>query len=100
MVPVSTDATPGERPLLRSELDLVRRYVPDLRIRYYSLFGRLDRFVLRRYNYERSPLGRRAIAGGLYALDWGLLSVPFLTSLAATCVMYGHPAGLARAAAP
>src|SRR6185295_15177206 len=60
-VPIRTDATPGERPMLESELDLVRRHVPDLVMRPYSLLGRLDRLILIRYNYERSPVVRRGI---------------------------------------
>src|SRR5262249_3489546 len=54
LVPVHTEATPGERPLVPAEVEIVRRYVPDLRMRHYMLFGRLDRFILVRFNYERS----------------------------------------------
>jgi 2-polyprenyl-3-methyl-5-hydroxy-6-metoxy-1,4-benzoquinol methylase len=90
LVPIRTEATPGERPMLRSELDLVRRYVPDLVVRPYALLGRLDRFVLVDYNYERSPRIRRGIVNALDSLDWALLSIPGLRSLAGTCVMYGR----------
>jgi 2-polyprenyl-3-methyl-5-hydroxy-6-metoxy-1,4-benzoquinol methylase len=91
LIPVHTEATPGERPLLRCELDLVRRYVPDLSVRHYSLLGRLDRFVLKNFNYERSSLLRRGIVNALDSFDWALLSLPALQKLAGTCVMYGHP---------
>src|SRR5262249_38711083 len=59
LVPVHTDATPGERPLIPSEIEMVRTHVPDLRLRHYMLLGRLDRFVLVNFNYERSPVIRR-----------------------------------------
>jgi 2-polyprenyl-3-methyl-5-hydroxy-6-metoxy-1,4-benzoquinol methylase len=90
LVPVRTEATPGERPMVRSELDLVRRYVPELAVRHYALLGRLDRFVLVDHNYERSPWLRRGVVSALGALDWALLSIPGLRRLAGTCVMHGR----------
>jgi 2-polyprenyl-3-methyl-5-hydroxy-6-metoxy-1,4-benzoquinol methylase len=91
LVPVHTDATPGERPLVASELEIVRSYVPDLQMRHYLLLGRLDRFVLVNYNYERSSAIRRAIVNAIYLLDYGLLSLPLIDRLAGACVLYGHP---------
>jgi len=91
LVPVHTDATPGERPLVPAELEIVRKYVPDLRIRHYMLLGRLDRFVLVNYNYERSSAFRRAIVSAIDLLDYGLLSLPLIDRLAGVCVLYGHP---------
>lgn len=91
-VPIRTDATPGERPMLKSELDLVRRYVPDLVMRPYSFLGRLDRLILIRFNYERSPTVRRGIVNGIALLDRLLLGLPGLDRLASTCVLHGHPA--------
>ena len=90
LVPVRTEATPGERPMLRAEIELLRRYAPDLQIRHYSLFGRLDRFILVDYNYERSSLLRRALVNALSSLDWTLLSVPGVRRLAGTCVMHSR----------
>ena len=91
LVPVHTDATPGERPLVGSELEIVRRYVPDLRLRHYMLLGRLDRFVLVNFNYERSSAIRRAIVNAIDLLDYGLLSLPLIDRLAGACVLYGQP---------
>ena len=90
MLPVKTDATPDERPLEPAELQAVRRSLPDLRIRFYSLFGRLTRFILVSYNYERSPLWRRAVVNSLALLDYGLLSLPVLRNMAGYAVLYGH----------
>ena len=99
MIPVETEATPDERPLVRSEVELVRRYVPDLRMRHYGLLGRLDQFILINFNYEQSPPLRRAIVNGIDLVDYGLLSLPGLSRLGGSCVMYGHPAkGIGAAA--
>jgi SAM-dependent methyltransferase len=91
-VPIRTDSTPGERPMLRTELDLVRRYIPDLVMRPYSFLGRLDRLILIRFNYERSPVVRRGIVSGIATLDWLLMFLPGLERLASTCVLHGHAA--------
>lgn len=91
MIPVHTEATPGERPLVASELDLVKRYVPDLRMRYYGLFGRLDQFILTNFNYERSSTARKTVVNAIDLIDYALLSVPLVKRLGSVCVMYGHP---------
>jgi len=91
MIPVHTDATPGERPLVKSELDLLKSYIPDLRLRHYSLFGRLDQFILTDFNYERSSVGRRAVVNAIDLVDYALLSLPLLKRLGGVCVMCGHP---------
>jgi len=90
MVPVKTEATPDERPLEFQEIEIIRRYLPDLRIRCFSLLGRLDRFILTANNYERSALPRRALSSALATLDYGLLSLPWLKNLGGTAVIYGH----------
>src|SRR5712692_1578607 len=86
LIPVHTEATPGERPLIRAELDLVRRYVRDLRMRHYYLFGRLDQFILTEMNYERSSLPRRAVVNAIDSVDYALLSLPLLKRLGGVCV--------------
>jgi 2-polyprenyl-3-methyl-5-hydroxy-6-metoxy-1,4-benzoquinol methylase len=92
LVPVKTEATPGERPLEGGEIALVRRYIPDLRMRHFGLLGRLDRFVLVKYNYERSNWGRRAVSNCGAMLDWAALAVPGLRRLGGSVVLFGHPA--------
>lgn len=89
-VPVKTETTPGERPLEPAEVEIVRRFVPDLRVRFYSLFGRLNRFVLIRQNYERSPLARRAVANSLACIDYALLSVPGIREMGGYAVLHGR----------
>jgi SAM-dependent methyltransferase len=90
-IPVHTDATPDERPLLPQELELVSRYFGTLRTRKYGLLGRLDRFILESHNYERSSLIRRVIANAVAAFDYFALSVPLLEKLGGMGVLYGSP---------
>jgi len=91
-IPIRTEATPGERPMVGAELDLVRRYVPDLVMRPYSVLGRLDRFILVRFNYERSSVVRRGIVNAMAIFDWLVTSLPGFDRLASTCVLHGRPA--------
>lgn len=88
--PIETDVTPGERPLEPSELKILKRFLPELRIRFYSFFGRLDRFILIGYNYERSPLWRQIIANSFAYLDYALLSLPVARNMAGYAVFYGR----------
>jgi len=90
-LPVHTEATPDERPLEKSDIDVIRHAIPDLLIRPFALFGRLDRFVLSDSNYERSSGPRRLISNVLAATDWMLLSLPGVRDLGGTAVLYGHP---------
>lgn len=89
-IPVTTEATPDERPLNRQELELLARHVPDLRIRHFNFFARIDPFVLIDVNYERSPWPRRAVVNVTNGLDWFLLSLPKARSLAGMGVLWGH----------
>ena len=94
-MPISTDATPDERPLEPAEIDILRSHLPDLRVRYFSTFERFNRFVLQdRYDYEASSRPRRAIASALALADYLLLSVPPLRVLAGTAVFHGHKPAL------
>ena len=90
-LPVHTDVTPDERPLEKADIDVIRNSVPDLLIRPFALFGRLDRFVLIDSNYERSSTLRRVISNALAGADWILLSLPGVRNLGGTAVLHGHP---------
>ena len=91
LIPVRTETTPGERPLEETEIKTVKRYVPDLKIRHFSLLGRLDRFILLDHNFERSPFWRRLLCHLVSTVDYFLLSLPGFAKLAGQAVMYGHP---------
>lgn len=90
LIPVRTDATPDERPLERAEIALLRRYVPDLKLRHFNLWARLNRFVLPDYNYEESSRPKRAIANVNAVIDYALLSIGPLQRFAGYAVMYGN----------
>jgi 2-polyprenyl-3-methyl-5-hydroxy-6-metoxy-1,4-benzoquinol methylase len=91
LVPVTTEATPDERPLEPGEIRLLEKYIADLRVARFTMLGRLDRFVLANYNYERSAWPRRAISNILAVIDYAALRLPGLASLAGTAVLYGRP---------
>jgi 2-polyprenyl-3-methyl-5-hydroxy-6-metoxy-1,4-benzoquinol methylase len=90
-VPVHTEVTPHERPLEKAEIEVIKYAIPDLAVRPFALFGRMDRFVLSDENYERSSAPRRLISNVLAATDWLLLSLPGVRDLGGTAVLYGHP---------
>ncbi|MFI5289590.1 MAG: methyltransferase domain-containing protein [Polyangia bacterium] len=93
LVPVrSGEVTDDERPLEPRDIEIIRRYVPDLEIRHFSLLGRLDQFILTRFNYEHSSLMQRAAVNLTAVVDWLCLSVPQLQNLGSVGVMWGHPA--------
>jgi 2-polyprenyl-3-methyl-5-hydroxy-6-metoxy-1,4-benzoquinol methylase len=91
MVPVKTEATPDERPLEPREIDLLSKYIADIRVEPFAMLGRLNRFVLSNYNYERASRPRQAISNMLAAVDYAILRTPGFRSLAGTAVLYGHP---------
>jgi 2-polyprenyl-3-methyl-5-hydroxy-6-metoxy-1,4-benzoquinol methylase len=91
LIPVHTDATPDERPLIKREIDLLDQHMLNLRVRAYSLFGRLDRFILVNYNYEHSSWARRALLNAVCAVDYALLSLPLLKRLGGVGVVCGPP---------
>jgi len=91
-VPIHTDATPDERPLQKDEVEIVQRALPGLQLRWFDLFGRLRRFVVKGH-FERASFARRAGVDALWRLDQALLSVPQLSALGGMCVMYGHAPG-------
>lgn len=92
-LPIHTDATPNERPLERPELAIIQRYLPHLEMRWFSFLSRMDRFVLRDNNFERSSKPRQLAANVLGRTDRAILSVPGLRKLGGMCVMYGLSSG-------
>jgi 2-polyprenyl-3-methyl-5-hydroxy-6-metoxy-1,4-benzoquinol methylase len=90
-LPIYTQATPGERPLEVGEINTIRAFIPNLTVRPFALLGRLDRFIIKDHNFERtSPLGQH-ISSFIAGIDYGLLSLPVLGNLAGQAVMYGQP---------
>ena len=90
MIPVSTEATPDERPLEPAEVNILRKHLPALHVRMFTLLGRLDRFIIRDYNYERSSAWRRGVSNAIALLDALLLRMPGVRRLGGTAVIYGR----------
>lgn len=76
LVPVRTEATPGERPLRIGELNQIRAAFPQSRARYFRTFGRLDRILLRNGVLETAPAWRKASVQAIAALDHVLNRTP------------------------
>ena len=92
LTPVPHDGTPGERPLEPRDLAVIAPYFDAMTVRHFTLFGRLERFVLVHMNYEKSPRWRRRVADVLATVDATALRLPFVSPLSATAVLYGRPA--------
>jgi len=90
MIPVHTDATPDERPLEPAEIALLRAHLPQMQVALFTMLGRLDRFVLRDYNYEGSAAPRRLVSSLLASADYVALRLPGVRSLAGTAVIWGR----------
>ncbi|PTL82432.1 class I SAM-dependent methyltransferase [Vitiosangium sp. GDMCC 1.1324] len=92
-IPIHTDATPNERPLERTELDIIQRHLPGLELRWFSFLSRMDRLFLRDHNFERASKPRKLAADVLGCTDRALLALPGLQRLGGMCVMYGRLPG-------
>jgi 2-polyprenyl-3-methyl-5-hydroxy-6-metoxy-1,4-benzoquinol methylase len=90
LVPVHTEATPGERPLERPDVAIFARHVGQARRRHFGFFGRLTRFILSGYDYEGASLLRRSAVRALHAADYAVLGMASLQSLGGTSVLYGR----------
>jgi len=90
LVPVHTEHTPGERPLEQGELDIIARHVPGLRKRHYAFLGRLTRFVIPDFSYERATRSRKLASDALALVDAALLRLPVLERLVGMAVLHGR----------
>ena len=78
-LPVARNGTPDEQPLRKAELDIVRRYFPDLRLRWYRILSRIDRFT-----------NSVQVIGLVSAIDNVLLAVPPARMLSSVAVMWAR----------
>jgi SAM-dependent methyltransferase len=78
-VPVRTDVTPDEQPLRETEFDAIRKYFPDLKLRYFRIVRRLDRMT-----------GNMWVLRNLSRIDNFLLWLPGMTALAGNAVMWSR----------
>jgi 2-polyprenyl-3-methyl-5-hydroxy-6-metoxy-1,4-benzoquinol methylase len=90
-VPIRTDASPGEHPLTRQELNYVLEFLGDAHITYYELFSRLQVFLRNRNKIDHGHRLTKAVLISLGCLDRFLLSVlPFLSAYAGEAVIMGR----------
>lgn len=90
LVPVHTEVTPGERPLERRDLAILRKLIPDLRTTHFHFLGRLREFVIPNLRYEQAAWWRRRLADGIHAFDRIALSLPLIEQLGGIGILYGH----------
>ncbi|WP_224364827.1 class I SAM-dependent methyltransferase [Hyalangium versicolor] len=86
-IPIHDGATPDERPLQASELEVILGKLPGARLRHFALLSWFNRFVLRGSTYERASEARRLVVGVLHAADYALLSLPVLRKLGSMVVI-------------
>jgi hypothetical protein len=88
---VNTEASPGEHPLTRQELDLILEILGDARINYYELFSRLQVFLPNRNKIDRGHPFTKAALVSLGSVDRLLLAaLPFLRKFAGEAVIVGR----------
>lgn len=90
LVPVHTETTPGERPLEKADLAVLEALIPGLEKRHFCFLGRLIRFVIPGFRYERAPLWRRTLADLISYFDRIVLSVPVLEELGGIGILSGR----------
>ena len=93
LVPVHTEVTPGERPLEKADLAVVEKLVPGLRRRHFHFLGRLTRFIIPAYRYERAAAWRRALCDFVHWFDRVVLAIPGLAHLGGIGLLHGRAGG-------
>jgi 2-polyprenyl-3-methyl-5-hydroxy-6-metoxy-1,4-benzoquinol methylase len=90
LVPVHTEVTPGERPLEKHDLAVLEKVLPGLRKKHFTMLGRLVRFVIPDFRYERAPWWRRTLVDSLMALDRVVLAIPPLEPLGGIGILHAR----------
>jgi SAM-dependent methyltransferase len=84
--------TPDERPLEPQDLAILRRHLPDLKLRFFGFLLRVW-WRISPGRYEEYSPARKMIFDLLARFDAALLSLPGFHGIAATAVMYAPGAG-------
>jgi SAM-dependent methyltransferase len=89
MLPIPVHGTPDERPLEPAEIAIVRRHVPELKVRYHNAAIRIaNRYIHSRY--EDLSAVPRALYDSLARIDEFCLNRLGLRGLASVAAMYGR----------
>lgn len=88
LFPIS-ESTSEERPLVRSELAMVRRHLNATQSRYFRGLARVERALLPN-GLERAGAARKFLISSILSLDFVLLSLPLLRNAAGQVVIYGR----------
>jgi SAM-dependent methyltransferase len=89
LVPVHTEVTPGERPLEKQDLAILSRLISGMTKRHFNFLGRLTRFVIPNYRYEKASWWRRVLADALHLFDRLFLSFPVLEEFGGIAILSG-----------
>jgi 2-polyprenyl-3-methyl-5-hydroxy-6-metoxy-1,4-benzoquinol methylase len=89
-LPIPVKGTPGERPLEPEELEIIRRHLPNTRLRLQEFLLRFGRYMLINRNYELSPWYGRGLYDLAARVDNILLSTLRIKWLASTAVISGR----------
>ena len=90
LIPIAPDAaTPDERPLNRSEIELVKSYFSKVTVKEFGLTSRLSRFILRGDYLEHTAKWKSFLVHSLAKLDGILLKTRLFRDLASVQVLHG-----------
>ena len=90
LFPSGGEFTPNERPLEPQEIAIVRKYIPNLQMRWYHLFDRVGQYIIPNHQYEKASLVQKALVNVVAGVDYTLLSVPLFQSFGGVCILWGR----------
>lgn len=86
-LPLATCGTPDERPLETAELEILRRYIPNMQMRLFGLLSRVwGRFIGGRY--EDYPALQRTLYDLSARIDQAVLAVPAMAGFGSVAVFH------------
>ena len=94
-LPIEKVASPGDRQLDKKDIVYLRQVFPVSTTKYFTLCGRLSRFIVNGNKIDQGFPFTRAAMIALFGLDWLLTTIcPFLRRLCGEVVIVGHKAAV------
>lgn len=90
MLPIRLKGSPDERPLESADLDIVMKHLERPHIQYFDGFARLNKFIVKNGNYEKSSALRRSLCDALGRLDLLVLQRLHFYGLSSNVVITGY----------